>query len=92
MSHQRELPLRTEVHLSRRVDDVKAAVRWLRANAQRLKIDPERIGAVGDSAGGHLSMMLGTTGEEPEFGADHENPGFRAACNAWSISSPVRFS
>jgi acetyl esterase/lipase len=56
------------------VDDVKAAVRWLRANAKRLKVDPERIGAVGDSAGGHLSMMLGTTGEEPEFGTDHENP------------------
>jgi acetyl esterase/lipase len=57
------------------VDDVKTAVRWLRANAKRLKIDPERIGAVGDSAGGHLSMMLGTTGEQPEFGADHEHPG-----------------
>jgi acetyl esterase/lipase len=42
------------------VRDVKAAVRYLRANAERYGIDPRRIGAVGFSAGGHLSMMLGT--------------------------------
>ena len=56
------------------VIDVKAAVRWLRANATRLKIDPNRLGAVGDSAGGHLSMMLGTTGDAKEFDIG-ENPG-----------------
>lgn len=42
------------------IEDVKCAVRYLRANAQKHNIDPERIGAVGFSAGGHLSMMLGT--------------------------------
>ncbi|REK15796.1 MAG: alpha/beta hydrolase [Planctomycetota bacterium] len=42
------------------VEDVKAAVRYLRANAKDLNIDPERIGATGGSAGGHLSLMLGT--------------------------------
>jgi acetyl esterase/lipase len=57
------------------VNDAKAAVRWLRANSARLKIDPKHLGAVGDSAGGHLSMMLGTTGEEKEFDGDHENSG-----------------
>ncbi|MDA0590183.1 MAG: alpha/beta hydrolase, partial [Planctomycetota bacterium] len=36
------------------VYDVKAGVRWLRANAEKYKIDPNRIGVVGDSAGGHL--------------------------------------
>lgn len=41
------------------VEDVKAAVRYLRANAKDLNIDPERIGATGGSAGGHLSLMLG---------------------------------
>src|SRR6476469_216257 len=34
--------------------DVKAAVRWLRANATKYHVDPNRIGATGDSAGGHL--------------------------------------
>jgi acetyl esterase/lipase len=41
------------------IEDVKAAVRYLRAHAKELNIDPERIGAVGVSAGAHLSMMLG---------------------------------
>jgi acetyl esterase/lipase len=42
------------------VEDVKCAVRYLRANAKKLKIDPDRIAALGDSAGGHLSLLLGT--------------------------------
>jgi acetyl esterase/lipase len=49
------------------IHDVKAAVRWLRANADRYHIDPERIGVVGDSAGGHLAQFLGVTGGRPEF-------------------------
>lgn len=40
------------------VDDVQRAVRWLRANAAKHHIDPDRIGAVGISAGGHLTAVL----------------------------------
>jgi acetyl esterase/lipase/type 1 glutamine amidotransferase len=40
------------------VDDVQRVIRWLRANADRYGIDPDRIGAAGISAGGHLSAML----------------------------------
>jgi len=43
------------------VDDAKAAVRWLRAHAGELGIDTDRIGAVGNSAGGHLAALLGVT-------------------------------
>jgi len=43
------------------VEDVKAAVRWLRAHAAELGVDPDRIGAMGSSAGGHLVAMLGVT-------------------------------
>lgn len=46
------------------VQDVKAAVRFLRANAEKFHIDPRRIGATGFSAGAHLSMMLGTMDKE----------------------------
>jgi acetyl esterase/lipase len=41
------------------LEDMKAAVKFLRANAGTLKIDPARIGAMGFSAGGHLALMLG---------------------------------
>lgn len=44
------------------VHDVKAAVRWMKAHAKERKIDPDRIGATGFSAGGHLALMLGVTG------------------------------
>ena len=45
------------------VEDVKCAVRYLRANADKYGIDQDRIGAVGFSAGAHLAMMLGTMDE-----------------------------
>jgi len=43
------------------VQDVKAAVRWARANAAHYALDPERIASWGGSAGGYLSTMLGTS-------------------------------
>jgi acetyl esterase/lipase len=63
------------------IHDSKAAVRWLRANAAKYKIDPERIGVTGGSAGGHLAQFLGVTGNVPEFEGD-QNPGFssKVAC------------
>jgi acetyl esterase/lipase len=42
--------------------DCKAAIRWLRANAAKYNIDPDRIGVWGASAGAHLAAMLGTSG------------------------------
>jgi len=47
--------------------DVKCAVRYLRANAQKYGIDPSKIGAWGGSAGGHLVSMLGTAGVSAGF-------------------------
>lgn len=49
------------------IEDVKAAVRWLRANAETYRLDPHRFAAWGSSAGGHLVAMLGTTGAIEEF-------------------------
>lgn len=56
------------------VHDVKAGVRWLRAHARDYRIDPERIGVVGDSAGGHLVQYLGVTGDEKSLEGDGGNP------------------
>jgi acetyl esterase/lipase len=56
------------------VHDVKAAVRWLRANAARFAIDPERIGVTGGSAGGHLALFLGLTAAIQELEGSGPNP------------------
>lgn len=44
--------------------DVKQAAAFVHANAARYQVDPKRIGVYGGSAGGHLSLLLGTTAEE----------------------------
>ncbi len=49
------------------MQDCKAAVRWLRANAEKYSLDPDHFGAWGSSAGGNLVAMLGTTGETNLF-------------------------
>jgi acetyl esterase/lipase len=56
------------------VHDSKAAVRWLRANAAKYHIDPERIGVTGGSAGGHLAQFLGVTAGVKEFEGQGGNP------------------
>ena len=45
------------------IEDCKAAIRWLRANAAKYHFDPDHIGVWGASAGGHLVALLGTTGD-----------------------------
>jgi acetyl esterase/lipase len=47
--------------------DCKAAVRWLRAHAAAYGLNPDKIGAWGDSAGGHLVALLGLTADHPEL-------------------------
>ncbi|WP_225731868.1 MULTISPECIES: alpha/beta hydrolase [unclassified Nocardia] len=53
--------------------DVKAAVRWLRANADEYHLNPEKVAAWGDSSGGQLAAMLGVTGDDPRFDGDLGN-------------------
>jgi acetyl esterase/lipase len=54
--------------------DCKAAVRWLRLNAGKYHLDPNRIGVTGSSAGGHLAQFLGVTRGVQQFEGD-QNPG-----------------
>lgn len=49
------------------IHDVKGAIRWVRAHAAGLGIDPDRIGLWGHSAGGHLAALAGVTGDLPEL-------------------------
>ncbi|MAT14081.1 MAG: alpha/beta hydrolase [Planctomyces sp.] len=63
-----------EPHFPAQVHDVKEAVRWLRVNEDKYHIDPDYIGAMGDSAGGHLSLLLGLAGPEAELEGETEYP------------------
>src|SRR5580658_8511094 len=49
------------------LEDCKAAIRWLRAHADEIGIDPNRIGVWGASAGGNLAALVGATGEIRDF-------------------------
>jgi acetyl esterase/lipase len=55
------------------IHDVKAALRWMRANAGELGIDPEKIAVSGNSAGGHLALIVGGTPNLPEFEGEGGN-------------------
>jgi acetyl esterase/lipase len=55
------------------IEDCKAAVRWLRANAANYNLDADRIGVWGMSAGGHLAALLGTSGGVPELEGNGDN-------------------
>ena len=56
-----------EARFPAQLHDAKAAVRYLRAYADVLGVDPSRIGACGESAGGHLAALLGLTSTRPEL-------------------------
>lgn len=49
------------------LEDVKAAIRYLKAHADQFNIDPERVGVLGGSAGGYLSAMVGVTNGTCQF-------------------------
>jgi len=53
------------------IEDCKAAIRWLRANAKTYDLDPDRFGVWGASAGGHLVALLGTSGDVKDLEGDY---------------------
>ncbi|MDD5493499.1 MAG: alpha/beta hydrolase fold domain-containing protein, partial [Dehalococcoidia bacterium] len=63
------------------IEDVKCAVRYLRANVAKYGIDSNRIGAMGGSAGGHLVALLGTS-DDDDFNSSGGNPGQSARVKA----------
>lgn len=70
--------------------DCKAAVRFLRANAKELKLDCDRIGVMGGSAGGHLSGLLAMTSGKPEFEGDGPNKEFSSAVQACIVMAATQ--
>jgi acetyl esterase/lipase len=68
------------------LEDCQCAVRWLRAHATDYNLDPKRIGAYGNSAGGHLALLLGMAGKEAEGPYREESSRVQAVA---SDSGPV---
>lgn len=64
------------------VQDTKAAVRWLRANATRFDLDPDRIALFGTSAGAHIAAVAATSTLPEHEGAGHGNPQFSSRVKA----------
>lgn len=74
------------------IHDVKAAIRWVRANAADLGVDPDRIAIEGNSAGGHLSLLAAGTPDLPEFEGDGGNAGVSTrVAAAIGVYPPVLF-
>lgn len=74
------------------IQDCQAAIRWLRANAQRYSIDSNRVGVGGASAGGHLAALVGTSGGQKAFppigGNEDQSDRVQAVCD---IFGPTDF-
>ncbi len=51
------------------VSDIKRSVRYIRSNAAKFNIDPDNIGIIGESSGGHLALMVATTGSDANINA-----------------------
>jgi acetyl esterase/lipase len=68
------------------VADAKSAVRWIRANAERLGVDPDRVAAGGGSAGGHIAACTGTV---PDLEEPGEDTSISSVPNALALFNPA---
>jgi acetyl esterase/lipase len=69
------------------IEDCKAAVRWLRANASKYNLHPNRIGVWGFSSGGHLAALLGTSGGVKELEGNGDNMSYSSRVQAVCVVS-----
>jgi len=60
----------TDAIFPAQIHDVKAAIRWIRANSADQGLDPNRIAILGSSAGGHLAALAGTSGDVADLEGD----------------------
>lgn len=73
------------------IHDAKAALRWMRANAERLGLDPDRISVMGKSAGAHITLMMAATQNSPDYEGEGGNPGVSTDFSAaLAIYPPTR--
>jgi len=77
-----EYRLTGEAKWPAQIEDCKLGVRWLRANAAKYHVDPNRIASIGGSAGGHLALCLAVMEKESQFEGEGGYPGVSSAVQA----------
>lgn len=91
-----EYRLSGEARFPAAIEDCKAAVSFLRFNADRYGLDPNRFGAWGSSAGGHLVSLLGVTNDIADFNthaiSKKASPAVQAVCNWFGPSDFLRMN
>lgn len=87
-----EYRLTPEAPWPAQIHDVKTAMRWFRANAGPLGVESDRIAVLGNSAGGHLALLLAATPGRAEFEGDGGNAGVDTSVAAViAVYPPVTF-
>ena len=85
--------LSQEAPFPAQIEDCKAAVRWLRANATKYNLDPDRFGIWGTSAGGYLAALLGTSGGVKELEGTGDNLQYSSRVQAvCAVAAPTDLS
>jgi acetyl esterase/lipase len=71
------------------IHDVKSAVQYLRGRGAAIKVDPDRIGAMGDSVGGYLASMLALSGDSPKLANPHTGDPYHDVSTRLKVAVPV---
>ncbi len=77
-----EYQLSLEAKYPAAIHNIKSAIRWVRANAQKFSVDPDRIAITGSSAGGQLAALIGMTNGVEKFEGNMGNDGFSSDIQA----------
>jgi acetyl esterase/lipase len=78
-----------EVDMCGIIGDVKRAIAWMKDNASRYGVDPEKIALVGNSVGGHLAQMAAYTPGHPELTPEDVNNSDQSVCGVVSYYGPT---
>jgi acetyl esterase/lipase len=77
-----------EVDIYGMIGDVKRAIAWMKANASRYGVDPEKIVLGGASAGGHLALLAGYAPQHPELAPEDVKSADLSVCGIISYYGP----
>jgi acetyl esterase/lipase len=69
--------------------DVRAAIQYLKGRASELRVNPERIGVMGDSAGGHLAALVALAGDHPMFASAYKSDPYASQSTKVKVAIPV---